>query len=112
MYPFYKKDLDEGMPMKEQVFTLLKCQWVKYLEIAIYQGDAYTKAFSGHTGQAISLGGYTVDGDDASNDLEELPMDTQIVMNNIQPTLALFYTPRMKSSYLEKVVETVRSGSG
>lgn len=59
MYPFYKKDLDEGMLTKEQVLTLLKCQWVKHLEIAVYQGDAYAKAFSGHTGQTISLGGYT-----------------------------------------------------
>ena len=25
MYPFYKKDLDEGMLTKEQVLTLLKC---------------------------------------------------------------------------------------
>lgn len=55
MYPFYKKDLDEGMLTKEQVLTLLKCQWVKHLEIAVYQGDAYAKAFSGHTGQTISL---------------------------------------------------------
>ena len=38
---------------------------VKHLEIAVYQGDAYAKAFSGHTGQTISLGGYTADGDDA-----------------------------------------------
>ena len=112
MYPFYKKDLDEGMLTKEQVLTLLKCQWVKHLEIAVYQGDAYAKAFSGHTGQTISLGGYTADGDDASNDLEELLMDTQIAMNNIQPTLALFYTPKMKPSYLEKAAEVVRSGSG
>ena len=112
MYPFYKKDLDEGTLTKEQVLTLLKCQWVKHLEIAVYQGDAYAKAFSGHTGQTISLGGYTADGDDASNDLEELLMDTQIAMNNIQPTLALFYTPKMKPSYLEKAAEVVRSGSG
>ena len=112
MYPFYKKDIDEGTLTKEQVLTLLKCQWVKHLEIAVYQGDAYAKAFSGHTGQTISLGGYTADGDDASNELEELLMDTQIAMNNIQPTLALFYTPKMKQSYLEKAFECVRKGTG
>ena len=112
MYPFYKKDIDAGTLTRDQALTLLKCQWVKHLEIAVYQGDAYAKAFSGHTGQTISLGGYTADGDDASNELEMLLMDTQIAMHNIQPTLALFYTPKMKPEYLEKAVDVVRHGTG
>lgn len=112
MYPFYKKDIEEGKLTKEQVVSLLKCQWVKHLEIAVYQGDAYAKSFSGHTGQTISLGGYTADGDDASNELEMLIMDTQIEMNNIQPTLALFYHSKMKPEYLEKAVDVVRHGTG
>ena len=112
MYPFYKKDIEEGTLTKEQVLTLLKFQWVKHLEIAVYQGDAYAKALSGHTGQTISLGGYTADGDDASTELELLLMVTQIVMKNIQPTLALFYTPKMEQAYLEKAVDVVREGSG
>ena len=94
VYPFYKKDIDEGLLTKEQILSLLKCEWVKHLEIAAYQGDAYAKSFSGHTGQTISLGGYTADDDDASNELEELMMDTQIAMHNIQPTLALLTPPR------------------
>ena len=58
------------------------------------------------------MGGYTADGDDASNELEMLIMDTQIAMRNIQPTLALFYTPKMKPEYLEKAVDVVRGGTG
>lgn len=112
MYPFYKKDLEDGTLSREQVLQLLKFQWVKHLEIAVYQGDAYAKALSGHTGQTISLGGYTADGDDASTELEELLMETQIAMKNIQPTLALFYTPKMRQSYLEKAVDVVRGGTG
>ena len=112
MYPFYRKDIDEGRLTREQVLTLLKFQWVKHLEIAVYQGDAYTLALSGHTGQTISIGGLTADGEDASTELEEVIMDCQITMSNIQPTLALFYHPKMKDSYLNKAVEVVRGGSG
>ena len=112
LYPFYKKDIDEGNLTKEQAFTMLKFLWTKHLEIAVYQGDAYAKSFSGHTGQTISLGGYTEDGEDASTELEMLMMDTQIAMKNIQPTLALFYTPKMSQEYLEKALEVVRQGSG
>ncbi|MCL2124003.1 MAG: glycyl radical protein, partial [Desulfovibrionaceae bacterium] len=112
MYPFYRQDIDNGSLTKEQVLTLLKFQWCKHLEIAAYQGEAYAKAFSGHTGQTISIGGLTADGEDASTELEEVIMDCQIAMNNIQPTLALFYHPKMKDSYLHKAVDVVRGGSG
>mgnify|MGYP003623382249 CR=1 FL=1 len=112
MYPFYRKDIDDGVLTREQVLTLLKFQWVKHLEIAVYQGAAYTLALSGHTGQAITMGGYTEDGQDASTELEELLMDTQIAMKNIQPALVLFYTPKMKQSMLDKAVECIRGGSG
>ncbi len=39
-------------------------------------------------------------------------MDTQIQMKNIQPTISLFYHPKMKESYLQKAVEVVRGGTG
>lgn len=112
MYPFYRKDIDEGTLTREQVLTLLKFQWCKHLEIAVYQGTAYALALSGHTGQTISIGGLTAEGEDASTELEEVIMDCQIAMDNIQPTLALFYHPKMKDSYLNKAVEVVRGGTG
>lgn len=112
MYPFYRKDIDEGRITREQVLTLLKFQWIKHLELAEYQGNAYALALSGHTGQTITLGGLTADGEDASTELEEVILDVQIQMKNIQPTLSLFYHPKMKESYLMKVVECIRGGTG
>ncbi|GHT91858.1 glycyl radical enzyme [Betaproteobacteria bacterium] len=112
MYPLYRKDIDEGLLTREQALTLLKFQWVKHLEVAVYQGAAYTLALSGHTGQVISIGGLTAEGEDASTELEEVIMDCQMAMKNIQPTLALFYHPKMKESYLRKAVDVIRTGVG
>ncbi|WP_462323936.1 glycyl radical protein [Desulfoplanes sp.] len=112
MYPFYKKDIDEGNLSREQVMTLLKFQWIKHLELAEYQGNSYALTLSGHTGQSITIGGVDKDGNDASTELEELLLETQTVMRNIQPTLTLLYHPKMKDSYLKKVVECIRAGSG
>ncbi len=75
MYPFYKKDIDEGNLTREQVLTLLKFQWVKHLEVAVYQGHAYALALSGHTGQTITIGGLDANGEDASTELEEVLWD-------------------------------------
>ena len=112
MYPFYKKDIEEGNLSREQVLTLLKFQWIKHLELAEYQGGSYAMTLSGHTGQSITLGGLDKDGNDASTELEELLLETQIQMKNIQPTLTLLYHPKLKDSYMRKVVDCIRGGSG
>lgn len=112
MFPYYQKDLEEGTLTRDQALTLLKFQFIKHLEIAVYQGTAYALALSGHTGQVISIGGLTEDGEDASTELEEVLMDCQIAMKNIQPTLALFYHPKMKESYLNKAIDVIRTGVG
>ncbi|MDD2967719.1 MAG: glycyl radical protein [Desulfovibrionaceae bacterium] len=112
MYPFYKKDIEEGKLTKEQVLTLLKFQWIKHMELGEYQGGSYAMTLSGHTGQTITIGGIDAFGRDASTELEELLLETQICMRGIQPTLTLLYHPKMKTSYLNKVVECIRGGSG
>ena len=112
MYPFYKKDIEEGRLTQEQVITLLKFQWIKHMELGEYQGGSYAKTLSGHTGQTITIGGVDADGRDASTELEELLLETQIRMRGIQPTLTLLYHPKLKPSYMNKVVDCIRGGSG
>ncbi|OIO00911.1 MAG: glycyl radical enzyme [Desulfovibrionaceae bacterium CG1_02_65_16] len=112
MYPFYKKDIDEGRLNREQVVALLKLQWVKHMELAEYQGGSYAKTLSGHTGQTITIGGVDKNGNDASTELEELLLETQIQARGIQPTLTLLYHPKLPDSYMAKVVECIRGGSG
>lgn len=112
MDPFYTKDIEEGALTREQALRLLKFQWIRHLEMAAYQGHAYALALSGHTGQTITIGGLTADGDDASTELEMLLLECQLEMRNIQPTISLFYTPKMKDEYLQKAIELIRDGSG
>lgn len=112
LYPFYKKDMEEGRITRNKAELLVRFLFVRHTELGAYSGMMHQKALSGHTGQTISIGGYTGDGEDASNELEEVLMDAQIKMQNIQPTLALFYTPKMEDSYLMKAVDLVRTGCG
>ncbi len=98
MYPFYKKDLDEGMLTKEQVLTLLKCQWVKHLEISRVPGRCLRQGFfRGIRGRPFHWAAIpptaTMPPTIWNELLNWIPKSP---MNNIQPTLALFYTPKMK----------------
>ena len=119
MYPFYKKDIDEGRLTKEQVITLLKFQWIKHLELAEYQGGAgkstvFNLLLGLYQPEAgtVTIGGVDAYGRDASTELEELLLETQIRMRGIQPTLTLLYHPKLKTSYMNKVVDCIRGGSG
>ncbi len=112
MYPFYKKDIEEGRITKEEANKLTCFLFIRHTELGTYSGMAHQKALSGHTGQTLALGGLTPDGKDASNDYEMVIMDVQIRMQNIQPTLALWYTPMMEPAYLMKAVDVVKTGCG
>ena len=112
MDPFYQNDLREGRLTREQALTLLKFQWIRHLEVGHYQGQDYALLLSGHTGQTISIGGVTADGQDATTEMDELLLETQIAMKNVQPTLSLFYHRNMKEEFLNKVVELIRCGTG
>jgi len=112
MYPFYKKDIEEGRITRDEANKLTCFLFIRHTELGTYSGMAHQKALSGHTGQTIGLGGLTPDGKDASNDYEMVIMEVQARMQNIQPTLALWYTPMMDQAYLMKAVDVVRTGCG
>lgn len=112
LYPFYKKDIEEGRLTREEALKLTCFLFVKHTELGAYSGMANQQALSGHTGQTYALGGLTPQGKDATNEYEMVIMDAQIRMHNIQPTLALWYTPYMEPEYLMKAVDVVRTGVG
>lgn len=112
MYPFYKRDIEKGRITREEANKLTCFLFIRHTELGTYSGMAHQKALSGHTGQTIALGGLTPDGKDASNDYEMVIMEVQAKMQNIQPTLALWYTPMMEPAYLMKAVDVVRTGCG
>lgn len=112
LYPYYKKDIEEGRMTREEANKLTCFLFIRHTELGTYSGMAHQKALSGHTGQTIALGGLTPDGKDASNEYEMVIMDVQVRMQNIQPTLALWYTPMMDPAYLLRAVDVVRTGCG
>ncbi len=112
MYPFYKKDIEEGRITREEAEQLIRFQFIRHSELGAFSGMIHQQALSGHTGQTIALGGLTPDGKDASNELEMVIMDAQVKLRNIQPTLALWYHPQMDDAYLMKAVDVVRTGCG
>ncbi|MBQ1310719.1 MAG: glycyl radical protein, partial [Blautia sp.] len=70
MYPYYKKDLDEGRITRDQAQELIDCIFVKLNDLNKCRDAASAKGFAGYSlFQNLIVGGQTTEGIDATNDL-------------------------------------------
>ncbi len=70
MYPYYKKDLDEGRITREQAQELIDCIWVKLNDLNKCRDAESAKGFAGYSlFQNLIVGGQDRHGQDVTNDL-------------------------------------------
>ena len=114
MYPFYKKDLDEGRISKEEVLTLLcelriKCMRPENIKLS-------SAKRSQHAGFAkwrnMTIGGVTADGKDASNDLTYLVLEAADRLRTSHHTISLRVHDETPEDLLIKALEVVKTGIG
>ena len=108
MYPFYKKDKEEGKITDEEAIELLELLFVHFLDSAYMVSGRMYEHTQGHTGNIIVLGGLTPDGKDATNELDWFLLEAQRRVKLVQPTLQLFYHDKMSEEFLFKALELIR----
>ncbi len=114
LYPFYKKDLQEGIMTKEFAQELLKCFWIKFnnhpappkVDITEEQSGTY-QDFA-----LINIGGVTEDGKDAVNELSYVLLDIIEEMRLIQPSTCIQLSRKNLDRFLKRALEVVRTGFG
>ena len=113
-YPFYKKDMEAGILTDEKTLEYLECMWVGMAEfIDMYispAGGAFTEGYA-HW-EAVTIGGQTPDGRDATNDLTYLFLKSKREFPLHYPDLAARIHSRAPERYLWDVAETIKFGSG
>jgi len=113
-YPYYKKDLAEGRITEEQATELLECMWVAMAQfIDLYvspTGGAFNEGYA-HW-EAVTIGGQTTDGLDATNELTYLFLKSKRDFPLNYPDLAARIHSRAPERYWYEVAETVKEGSG
>ena len=113
-YPFYAKDLAEGKITEERALELLECMWVgmaQFIDLYISPtGGAFNEGYA-HW-EAVTVGGQTPDGRDATNDLTYLILKSKREFPLHYPDLAARIHSRSPERYLADVAETIKDGSG
>lgn len=113
-YPFYKKDVAEGRLNDDQAIELIECMWVgmaQFIDLYISPtGGAFNEGYA-HW-EAVTIGGQTKDGRDASNDLTYLFLRSKREFPLHYPDLAARIHARAPERYLCEIAETIKEGSG
>jgi formate C-acetyltransferase len=114
LYPYYKKDLEEGLLTRDQAQELLECLWLNMAQFLrlqptaagylIYEGNAHWE----HT----TIGGVKPDGSDASNELTYLILQSKKEFPLDYPDLGVRIHSQTPESLLMVVANLIKEGTG
>lgn len=117
LYPYYERDVRAGVLTRDEAIELLECLWLKLAEIpklrkAGLHRMAREGGVSGTMFQNLTIGGTTATGEDASNELSWLILESMRRIRVVQPTISLRYHPGVSGRLLDKAVELIATGIG
>ncbi|MCR4667701.1 MAG: glycyl radical protein [Desulfovibrio sp.] len=114
LFPYYKKDIEEGRITREEARELLECMWVDMAQfIDLYINPTGVEFQEGYAHwEAVTIGGQTPEGEDATNDLSYLFLESKRDFPLNYPDLAARIHSRTPERFLYEVALTVKDGSG
>ncbi|KPJ86466.1 MAG: formate acetyltransferase [Spirochaetes bacterium DG_61] len=114
LYPFYKKDIEEGRLTKEQATELLECFWIKFNNHPAPPKVGVTAAESGTYNDFtnINLGGVLADGSDSVNELSYLMLEVMDEIHLLQPQGNIQLSRKNPDRFLKAACRVIRKGYG
>lgn len=109
--PWYKKDVADGKIDRAQSMELIQCLWIKLTELFNLRDSFYSESFAGYPmWQNLVIGGQTIDGLDASNDISNLILEATNEVQTTQPSISLRYHNNISDQLFNKALEIVQKG--
>ena len=113
LYPFYKRDIQEGKISDAEVLEILECLRVKMSTLRLFTSVRYKEIVSGEAQyHNVTLGGQTPDGKDATNELSYLFLEAAFRARTPHPTLSIRYHDKAPRDFLMRGLDLVRVGLG
>jgi len=113
MYPFYKKDIDEGKITDDEVLELLEIMRCKVMKINRVSGKVNrTKNAGMAKWYNWTIGGQKADGSDATNELSYLLLEAARDTHLPHHTVTVRVHKNTPDSLMLKALECVKSGLG
>ena len=115
LYPFYKRQIEEGALTTEQAKELLQCFWIKFNNQPAPPKVGITEEQSGtYTDFAlINIGGVDpATGADAVNEVSYLMLDVVEQMRLVQPSACIQISAKNPERFLKRACRVIRCGFG
>ncbi len=112
MYPYYEQSRKEGMT-REFAQELTDCVWLKLNDINKCRDAASSEGFAGYSlFQNLIVGGQTVEGEDATNDLSFMAITATEHVFLPQPSFSVRVWNGSPHEFLIRAAELTRTGIG
>ena len=113
MYPYYKKDIENGGLSEESALELLTCLWIKTLTVNKVRSQAHTLSSAGSPMyQNVTIGGQTTDKKDAVNELSFTVLKSVAQTRLTQPNLTVRYHANLNKKFFDECIEVMKLGFG
>lgn len=114
LYPYYKKDIEEGKITDTDVKELLSCMWLGIAQFRdVYVSPAGGTFSNGYAHwEAVTIGGLTPDGYDATNELSYIFLENKRELPLDYPDLAARVHANTPERFLYEIAETIKQGTG
>jgi pyruvate formate-lyase/glycerol dehydratase family glycyl radical enzyme len=113
LYTFYKNDFVTCKIDNDFALELLENTWLKLLSINKIRSWSHTRySAGGPLYQNVTIGGQTIDGKDAVNDLSFLILDSVGRMKLTQPNLSVRFHKNISNEFLSACANVIEEGFG
>lgn len=114
LYPFYKKEIEEGTTTKEKVYETLQSFWVKFnnhpsppkVGVTAQESNTYTDFC------LINVGGVKEDGSDGVNEMSYIILGVIQEMRLLQPSSMIQVSKKNPDRFIRQAVEIIKTGFG
>jgi formate C-acetyltransferase len=114
LYPYYKKDIEEGRITDDDALVLLESIWIgmaRSTDVYAKPGQPTLTDGFAHW-EATNIGGLTRDGRDATNELSYLILKSKREFPLNYPDLSARIHSRTPDAFLHAICETIKEGTG
>ncbi len=114
LYPYYRKDIDEGRITDSDALVLLESLWIAMARsVDVYAKPGQPSLTDGFAHwEATTIGGLKPDGRDATNELSYLILRSKREFPLNYPDLSARVHARSPEAFLRAICETIKEGTG
>ncbi len=113
MYPYYHRDIEQGILNQDQAQELIDCLFLKMSQIMRVDSTRAAEINAGYAvGENLVLGGINRDGEDVVNELSYLCLTANIHINLNQPNLTVRLHSKTSDTFYRAVIRSIASGNG